>query len=67
MISPQFGQGNFVASVSGGIVLWHDVHVGMVIVVVVSVMVCPFLGCYRLWLLLIFAVLLCHPSTNSKC
>jgi hypothetical protein len=59
MISPQFGQGNFVASVSGGIVLWHDVHVGMVIVVVVSVMLCPFLlVCYRLRWLLIFAMLL---------
>jgi len=50
VISPQFGQGNFVASVSGGIVLWQDVQVGMVIVeAVVSVMVCPFcwvvIGC----------------------
>jgi len=45
VISPQFGQGNFVASVSGGIVLWHDVHVGIVIVdVVVSVMSVPFVG-----------------------
>jgi len=32
VISPQLGQENFVASVPGAIVLWHDVHVGIVIV-----------------------------------
>jgi len=34
VISPQFGHGNFVASVSGDIIRWHDVHVGTAIVVV---------------------------------
>jgi len=29
IICPQFGHGNFVASVPGGIILLHDVHVGM--------------------------------------
>jgi len=33
IISPQFGHGNFVASVVGAMILWHDVHVGMVVVV----------------------------------
>jgi len=33
IISPQFGHGNFVASVVGPMILWHDVHVGMVVVV----------------------------------
>jgi hypothetical protein len=37
VISPQFGHGNFVASVAGGIILWHDVHVGTVTAVVVGV------------------------------
>jgi len=41
VISPQFGHGNFVVSVPGAIILWHDVHVGTVIVddVAFSVMV----------------------------
>ena len=44
MISPQLGHGNFVASISGGMVLWQEVHIGIVIVgVLVSVMVSPFL------------------------
>jgi len=34
MISPQFGHGNFVASVPGAIILWHDVHTGTVTVIV---------------------------------
>jgi len=34
MISPQFGHGNFVASVPGAIILWHDVHIGTVTVIV---------------------------------
>jgi len=29
MISPQFGHGNFVGSVPGVIILWHDVQTGM--------------------------------------
>jgi len=29
-ISPQFGQGNFVASAPGAIILLHEVHMGMV-------------------------------------
>ena len=33
IISPQLGHGNFVASVVGAMILWHDVHVGMVVVV----------------------------------
>ena len=33
IISPQFGHGNFVASVVGAMILWHDVHVGIVVVV----------------------------------
>jgi len=32
IISPQLGHENFVASVPGAIVLWHDVHVGIVTV-----------------------------------
>lgn len=28
VISPQFGHGNFVASVLGAMILWHEVHVG---------------------------------------
>lgn len=32
MISPQLGQGNFVASVPGAIILWHEVQVGTVVV-----------------------------------
>ena len=35
MISPQFGHGNFVASVPGDIILWHEVQVGTAMVVVV--------------------------------
>jgi len=35
MISPQFGHGNFVASAPGEIILWHDVHIGMVVIVAV--------------------------------
>ena len=35
VISPQLGHGNFVASVPGDIMRWHDVHVGTAIVVVV--------------------------------
>jgi len=34
MISPQFGQGNFVASAPGAMILWHDVHTGTVTVAV---------------------------------
>jgi len=34
MISPQFGHGNFVVSVPGAIILWHDVHTGTVTVIV---------------------------------
>ncbi|MDH5440266.1 MAG: hypothetical protein OEY31_06650 [Candidatus Bathyarchaeota archaeon] len=30
VISPQLGQENFVAPVPGAIVLWQDVHVGIV-------------------------------------
>jgi len=42
VISPQFGHGNFVASVPGAIILWHDVHIGTVTVVVVfSLMMTP--------------------------
>jgi hypothetical protein len=37
IISPQFGHGNFVASVLGGIILWHDVHVGICIVVILLI------------------------------
>jgi hypothetical protein len=33
VISPQLGHWNLVASVPGEIILWQDVHVGMVIVV----------------------------------
>jgi hypothetical protein len=33
VISPQLGHWNLVASVPGDIILWQDVHVGMVIVV----------------------------------
>ena len=29
VIPPQFGHGNLVASVPGGIILLHDVHIGM--------------------------------------
>jgi hypothetical protein len=47
-ISPQFGQGNFVASVPGAIILWHDVHVGMAVVVAVvlslMLVICLILG-----------------------
>ena len=28
-ISPQLGHGSFVASPPGGIIRWHEVHVGM--------------------------------------
>jgi len=35
MISPQFGQGNFVGSVPGDIILWHDVHIGIATVTLV--------------------------------
>jgi hypothetical protein len=35
MISPQFGHENFVGSVPGAIILWHDVHNGMVTVTLV--------------------------------
>jgi hypothetical protein len=34
IICPQFGHGNFVASVPGGIILLHDVQVGMFIFLV---------------------------------
>jgi hypothetical protein len=33
VISPQLGHWNLVASVPGEIILWQDVHVGMVMVV----------------------------------
>ena len=35
IISPQLGHGNFVASVPGVMIRWHEVHVGTLIVVVV--------------------------------
>jgi len=41
MISPQFGQGNFVASVPGGIGLPQLVHVTNVSVSVLSVILIP--------------------------
>jgi len=42
VISPQLGHGNFVASVPGAIIRWHETHVGMVMeAVTLSVMVMP--------------------------
>jgi hypothetical protein len=35
MISPQFGHGNFVGSVPGAMILWHDVQIGMAIATLV--------------------------------
>lgn len=35
MISPQLGHGNFVGSVPGAMILWHDVHIGMATVTLV--------------------------------
>jgi len=41
-ISPQLGHENFVASVPGAMIRWHDVHVGMLtVVVVLSVTLIP--------------------------
>jgi len=39
IISPQLGHGNFVASVPGAIIRWHEVHVGTV--TAFSVMLIP--------------------------
>lgn len=41
IISPQLGHGNFVASVLGAMIRWHEVHVGTLIVVVFSVTLIP--------------------------
>jgi hypothetical protein len=35
MISPQFGHENFVGSVPGAMILWHDVQIGMATVTLV--------------------------------
>jgi len=43
IISPQFGHGNFVGSVPGAIILWHDVHTGMVTVTLVFSAILPHL------------------------
>jgi len=63
VISPQFGHGNFVASVPGDIIRWHDVHVGTAIVVAVFSLIALFallIGfCLVGFVLLIYAVLLC--------
>jgi len=59
MISPQFGHGNFVALVFGGIILWHDVHMGMdtVVVSLIGVAFCRFgIGCCACLYLLCFRV-----------
>jgi len=72
IISPQFGHGNFVASVPGGIILWHDVHTGTVTVIVGFSLIVRFLFrrirnsnvclaymCYVLCLLETFFVCVC--------
>jgi len=58
VISPQFGHGNFVASVAGGIILWHDVHVGIVIVVVVFSFMMMFPSFFGSWFGFVVLVLL---------
>jgi len=50
IISPQFGHGNFVASVVGAMILWHDVHVGMVVVVCSVTVVSSWNVRYNAWL-----------------
>jgi len=58
VISPQFGHGNFVASVVGAMILWHDVHVGMVVVVCSVTVDSSWNVRYNAWLF-ICAVFLC--------
>ena len=58
IISPQLGHGNFVASVVGAMILWHDVHVGMVVVVCSVTVVSSWNVRYNAWLF-ICAVFLC--------
>ncbi len=42
IISPQLGHGNFVASVLGAMIRWHEVHVGTLIeMLVLSVTLIP--------------------------
>jgi hypothetical protein len=42
IISPQLGHGNFVASVPGAMIRWHEVHVGtLIVVLVLSVTLIP--------------------------
>ena len=60
IISPQLGHGNFVASVPGVMIRWHEVHVGMLIVMVVfSVTLIPrrcFGMCVLLYICCVFVV-----------
>jgi hypothetical protein len=50
IISPQSGHRNFVASVVGAMILWHDVQVGMVTAVCSVTVVSSWNVRYRVWL-----------------
>ena len=66
IISPQFGHGNFVASVVGAMILWHDVHVGIVVVVCSVTIVSSWGVRYREWLF-ICAVLSVYALFRIAC
>ncbi len=59
IISPQFGHGNFVASVVGAMILWHDVHVGIVVVVCSVTVVSSWSVRYREWLFICAVLSVC--------
>ena len=61
IISPQFGHGNFVASVVGAMILWHVVHVGMVVVVCSVTVGSSWNVRYNAWLFIcaVFSVWFC--------
>jgi len=67
IISPQLGQGNFVASVPGAIIRWHEVHVGtLIVVVVLSVTLTPQRGFGMSLLLYMCCVLMLCADCGSS-
>jgi hypothetical protein len=69
IISPQFGHGNFVASVVGAMILWHDVHVGMVVVVCSVTVDSSWNVRYNAWLFIcaVFSVWFCVCCVVGAC
>ena len=59
IISPQSGQRNFVASVAGAMILWHDVHVGMAVVVCSVTVVSSWNARYRVWFFICTVFFVC--------